>query len=289
MAEHRERDRDDGVVTRHLRAPGGGLIVDDDGVGRLIDGDHLRAETNAAAEIRQEGARQVVHAAVDFDHVRVVVAGVFAQQLQERRVHQRFLIRQQAEHLDRPFRPFVGLEKLARRVLIVFRDDLRPRGAALCLEQRGDGLQRLHPELRRGLAAFVGGDLEPQRVGIRVGLADPNALAVQIVEGVGVPHGERGDLDVELVDVRHRQVMRPGNAHRARLGIQPVAERFAQRADPAPDALLGLEDNRFVPGALQFVGGRQPGHAGADDDDLFPGRRARRKPGANEREIVEGR
>ena len=134
----------------------------------------------------------------------------------------------------------------------------------------------------------MGRDFEAEHVGVRGGLADPDALTAQMVEGVGIAHRERRDLDVEGVDVGHRQVVRPGNAHGAGLGIEPVAERLAQRADAAADAMLALEHDRLVPGALQFVGGRQPGHAGADDDDLPPGRRGRWQPGADERQVIDG-
>ena len=46
VPQHREWHGDDGIVARLLEAPRRGLVEDRHIVGRLVDGDHLRAEAD---------------------------------------------------------------------------------------------------------------------------------------------------------------------------------------------------------------------------------------------------
>ena len=48
MPQHGERNGDDGVVACGLEAPGVRLVVHADGIRRLIERDHLRAEADVA-------------------------------------------------------------------------------------------------------------------------------------------------------------------------------------------------------------------------------------------------
>jgi hypothetical protein len=80
--------------------------------------------------------------------------------------------------------------------------------------------------------------------------------------------------------------MRPRDAHGPGLGVQTIAEWRTQGVDAPADTLLGLQDDRFVPGALEFMGRHQPCHAGTDDDDFFWIRRMRFKPALDESQVI---
>ena len=130
VAQHRERRGEDHVVGRLREAAARVAAVHGHaGVG-LLERDHLGAEADARRELGQERARQLVGAAVEVDEVGVEVAELLAQQLEERRVHQRLLVEQEAEHLDRALRPAAQLEELAHAVLVVLGGDARPRVVA---------------------------------------------------------------------------------------------------------------------------------------------------------------
>ena len=63
VTQHRERNRDDGIITAHIESARPRVIVDDDLVGTLVNGDHLRAVADARPKHRQERVRQVIHSA----------------------------------------------------------------------------------------------------------------------------------------------------------------------------------------------------------------------------------
>ncbi len=113
------------------------------------------------------------------------------------------------------------------------------------------------------------GDLKTEAGRVGGDLRYAPLLTVEIDPAVGVVHREVGGRQLEVVDVGHCQIVRAGNPHRAGLGIQPIAERLAQRVDAPADPLLRLQDNRLVSSPLQFIGRHQPSHPRSDDDDAL--------------------
>ena len=214
----------------------------------------------------QERARQPVHAAVDAHHVDVAAAHLLPQQLEERRVHQRLLVHQEPEELDRRLGPALLLQELARRVVVVPVDDLRPAVVALRGDAVGERPDRALPHRLAGQAALVLGKVGADQVGFRVDLAEAVLAAEQVAPRVRIVHREVGGRKAELVDVGQRQPVRARDAHRADLGVQAGRERLAHRVHPSAHALLRLEHHRIVARAQQLVCRDQPGHAGADDD-----------------------
>ena len=227
--------------------------MDGDVVVGLVERDHLGAEADARRELGQERARQQVGAAVEVDEVGVVAAELLAQQLEERRVHQRLLVEQEAEHLDRALRPLAQLEELAHAVLVVLGGDRGPRVVAL---RRGAGAANGSSSAAQSCAgahALVRRDLEAERARDRRASSrcrtrwppkKQYASALSIVNGcVASPKRSMSAM---------RERVRARDAHRAGLGPQPGGERLAQRQDAPADALLRLEDDRVVAGARQL-------------------------------------
>ena len=64
--------------------------------------------------------------------------------------------------------------------------------------------------------------------------------------------------------------MRVLYARGARVRIQSIRERLAQRVDASSRTRPRLEHGDVVPAACQLVCRRQPGQAGTDDDDAMP-------------------
>jgi hypothetical protein len=204
VAQHRVGDRDDRVVALQVRAAGGGLVVHGDAGLRLVERDHARAEADAVAQRGQVRVRQLVRAAVDAHHVGVVAPDLLAQELEEARVHQRLLVADEPEQLDRRLGPALLLEELARRVAVVLRDDRAPRRVAVLLDALRERRQQRFPARARREPAVVLGELAAQEVGIRLELAKPQALAEQVAIRLGVVRRER--LDVEPKRSMHASV-----------------------------------------------------------------------------------
>ncbi len=229
-------------------------------------GDWSSAEADATTELGQERPRQQVGAAVEVHEVGVVIPQLLPEQLQERRVHERLLVEQEAEHLDRALRPLLELEELAHGEVIVLGRDRLPSHVALDLEPGRERLERAGPQLGGGAVALMVGDLEAEahRIGREVGAAHRAATGAAV--GARVVHRERLGREPEAFDERHREEMRTRDPHRAGLGPQPGGERLPQREHPAADALLSLEHDRLVPGSQQLRRRHQPGHARPDDE-----------------------
>ena len=158
----------------------------------LVHGEDLRAEPDPRRELGQERAREQVGAAVDVHEVGVVTAELLAEQLEERRVHQRLLVEQETEHLDRALRPLARFEELAHRVLVVLGGDLDPRVVTVLAEPRRERLELGVPQLR-GSHRFVREHLEAEPPGIAGELAmrglaarrrSSTASALSIVNGL---------------------------------------------------------------------------------------------------------
>ena len=176
VTQHRERRGDDGVVAGDREPPGARAVVHGHVVVGLVERDHLGAEADPRPELGEERAWQQVGAAVDVDEVGVAVAELLAQQLEERRVHQRLLVEQEAEHLDRAFRPSPDLEELAHAVLVEVGGDRRPGVLAFVAEPDLERLELRRPQLR-GRHALVLGHVEAEPLGIAVQLRAPAAMA----------------------------------------------------------------------------------------------------------------
>src|SRR6266498_1083585 len=133
MPKHWEWDCDDGVIAARLETSRPRLIMDDNFLGSLIDGNHLGAEADALSQLRQERVRKMVRAASDLTHIRVIVAAIFTEQLKEGGVHHCFLIVEKTEHLDHAFRPSFEFKELPHGILIIFGIDLFPACFTLLL------------------------------------------------------------------------------------------------------------------------------------------------------------
>ena len=241
------------------------------------------------AELRQEPARQVVHAAVDADHVRVEMADLLAQQLEERRVHERFLVHEEPEELDRRLRPALLLQELARRVAVELADDLGPGVVARRARRSMNGLSARSHIASQVAPRSRSGRWAPMRCGLRVDLAKAMLAAEEVAPSLGIVHREVVRGEPELLDVGERELVRARDAHRTRLGVQAVRERLAHRVDAPADALLRFEDDRIVAGAQELRRGREPRHAGADDDDALARSRHGGQPVLDDAQVVAAR
>lgn len=132
----------------------------------------------------------------------------------------------------------------------------------------------------------MGRHVETEPIGVGVGLGQAQFPTADIHPGVGVVHREIPGLQPEFLDVGHRQAMRAGDAHGAGFGIQAVRERLPQRVDAPAHARARLQQHRPMPGALQLVGGHQPGHARPHDHHLSRVAGGR-QPFLDERERIE--
>ena len=194
---------------------------------------------------------------------------LLAQQFEERGVHQRFLVHQQAEEFDRGFGPALLLEEFPRRVTVVLRDDVGPRVVAEGLQAFDERLQCGLPQRAGRPLALAGGKVLAQQRRLHVDVRRPVLAPEQVHPRLRVVHREVERAQSELLDIGKRQLVRTRNAHRARLGIQAGRERRAHRVDAPPDALLGFEEHRVVSGAQQRLRGRESRNARADDDDAL--------------------
>ena len=92
-------------------------------------------------------------------------------------------------------------------------------------------------------------------------LRSPAALEDVLAGAVG-----REGLEPELADQRDHPVLGRADPLGADLDHLAVADRLVQR--PAADPVAGLEHDHVAAGGAQLAGRRQPGEAGADDDDV---------------------
>jgi len=211
-------------------------------VGCLVDGDHPGAEVYPVGERREEGPREPVHTPFDLEHVRVEAACLFPQQFQERGIHQRFLVPEQAEELHGFLGPLVQLQEFTHGILVVPTGELGPDGLAIFLESADDRLKAGRPQLGHGAIGVLVAKAEVEASGVGVGLPDAHPLPLQVVIGAGIVHRKRRHRQPELLHIRQRQRVTPGDAHGAGFGVEPWGKRIAKGLDAAADAVLGLED-----------------------------------------------
>ena len=106
VAQHRERHGHHRVVGFHGEPVARVAAVHDTPRRRYWSiATILAPKRMRGASSGRNARRQLVGAAVDVHEVGVEAAELLAQQLEERRVHQRFLVEQEAEHLDRALGP----------------------------------------------------------------------------------------------------------------------------------------------------------------------------------------
>ena len=131
-----------------------------------------------------------IHPAVDAHHVDVEVADLLAQQLEERRVHQRFLVHEEAEELDRRLRPSLLLQEFAGGIVVELADDLGPRVVAGGREAVDEGLERALPHRIAGGASFLLGQVRADQVRLRLDFPEAVLAAEQVAPRFGVVHRE---------------------------------------------------------------------------------------------------
>ena len=133
------------------------------------------------------------------------------------------------------------------------------------------GAHRVLEDVGRGPAALAGRQAEVEAVGREV--APAHAPAVEVDERVLVVHPERRRGEAEpLVDEVLAEPVLAREAHRPELAVHPPGEA-AVRVDPPAEPVARLEDRDPVPRLLEQQPGREPGDAGAHDDDVAAARR----------------
>ncbi len=133
----------------------------------------------------------------------------------------------------------------------------------------GNGFEGVLPQLRGGLASLMLVKFIAEQFGILTKFAQAHAPAVDKDVAVGVVHRKGRGFEAELGHIRHGEVVRAGETHSSRLGVQTVAKRFTVSLQASAHALLRFEQDNIVSGAFELVRRHQTRHARADDEDAF--------------------
>ena len=100
-------------------------------------------------------------------------------------------------------------------------------------------------------------EVRADEVRLCIHFAEAVLAAEEMAPAFGVAHREVVRGEAEPLDEGERELVRAGNAHRTRFGLQAVRERLAHREHAPADAVLRFEDDRLVAGAQELRRGRQ--------------------------------